>query len=82
MTNVEPIRPGIQVPEREANPDVVALLEEMLTQAKSGELVGFSGAMLYYDGPAARRRAGLASYALIGATQSAVQIMIEEMINR
>lgn len=77
MSNVEPIKPGVLVKERQPNTDTVELLEDMLAMAKAGEAVGFSGAILYFDGVAAVRRAGLASHALTGAVFAALHRMQE-----
>jgi hypothetical protein len=72
MSNVCPIQPGILVPERSPDGDVIELLEDMLAMAQAGEIIGFNGAILFFDGVAARRRAGSGSHALAGACFSAI----------
>lgn len=82
MSNVEPIRKGMVSHERKPDTNCIELLQEMLDMAKAGELVGFSGAFLYYDGIAARRRAGHSNYALIGAVHTAAHIMTRERLEQ
>ncbi len=47
--------------------DVVELFEEMLEAARSGEIIGFAGAVLHGDRSTSRRKAGTSSYAMLGA---------------
>lgn len=58
--------------------DVVEELEEMLEMARSGEIVGFAGAILYHDAATGVRRAGLATRALIGAIETAKFHLLSE----
>lgn len=78
MSNVEPIKPGVMTKEREVDDDTVELLEDMLAMAKAGEISGFAGAILYFDGVAAVRRAGYSGYALMGALMAALHRMQAE----
>lgn len=82
MSNVEPIHAGVLIPQRSVDADTVRVLEEMLAAARSGEIIGFAGAVLLFGGLAARRRAGTGSYSLAGALQSSVHILHREMLDQ
>lgn len=68
MTNkVVPLRDGMMTGERLPNPDCVAELERLLEMARSGEIVGFHGAIAYYDAAAGRSWGGIFTYQSLGA---------------
>ena len=66
VDNVESLY-GDVVISQTPNPATIAVLKDMLEAALSGEIVGFTGAVLHGDRSCSTRYAGLASYALLGA---------------
>ena len=81
MAKVVPLKQGALTYQREPNPATIALLEEMLEEARTGEIVGFAGAVLSFDGLAMRRRAGKVNYNLIGALHSALQAATQDKLD-
>ena len=61
-----------------ANENTVAVLEELLEKAKSGEIVGVCAAILYHDKLAGYRIGGfIGGYAMLGALNVMHQECIE-----
>lgn len=65
--NVRPIS-GQRVQSRlpDVQPDVVKLLEDLLEEARAGQLVGIVSGLVYHDGQGTFARAGLMSLTSVG----------------
>lgn len=58
--------------ERQVSDDVIRVLEDLLERAHSGEVIGFSGAVLVHDGCANFYACGMVGgYSMIGALEMA-----------
>lgn len=80
MSNVTPIRSNVLTQEREPDPEVIRHLDELLNMARSGELIGITGAVLYFDGLAGRVRVGKVGFSSLGACQSALFQATKELL--
>lgn len=78
---VVPLKEGQITYQRDPNPEVIRVLEDLLNQAQSGEIIGFTGAVVYYDAAAGRARAGKVSYSSIGALFAALQAATGEILD-
>ncbi len=67
---------GDAVVTHKPNPDVIKALEEVLEMARSGEIVGFVGAVLHGDDSTTIRRAGYSTRGLIGTLVIAEHLLI------
>lgn len=68
--NVVPLTKHALIPNaRDPNPDVVKLLEELLDQARSGELAGFAIALLHPGDLTSWNWAGRKTRSLLGAIE-------------
>jgi hypothetical protein len=77
MSNVHSLW-GQPTGERDVQPTLVAALEKMLEQARSGEIVGAALVKLHCDGLASWDVAGkVGGYSLIGATTCAQNCLME-----
>ena len=70
----EPVT-DIRVPD----PDVIAKLEYLLEQAKSGEITGICGVMHYYDSTTGRFYKGIVSYAVVGRLETVKLSILEDL---
>ena len=83
---VTPIRPGIAPPERmthaEPDPVIIQYLEELLEEARAGQIQGIVWASLHPGDLTSHGRAGCVTSAVIGkleiAKMSVVKIALEE----
>lgn len=67
MTKVVGIH-GYKPTFKEPNPKVIELLEDLLEQARSGEIIGLSGALLYHDKLSGTVYGGIVgTYGMVGA---------------
>jgi hypothetical protein len=77
-SNVVPIRPGIHIPNQPAkqNEELVRALEEMLAEARSGEIKGLVCARTHHDGATSRVRVGEGNYVrMIGDLFMLIRVM-------
>ena len=75
VSNVVGLRGGSVKPPGEADPDVVAALEQFLEMARSGDLKGCVVAVLHYDETVSGSRAGEQDYRLTGLVMQMVHDM-------
>lgn len=70
---------GAQLPEPgQPNRDTVAVLEDLLEMARSGEIIGVSVAMMHADRSCAYRVVGVVGgYSMIGAMEMGKQVVID-----
>lgn len=69
---------GVIIENCDVHEGLVKELEELLERAKSGEIVGLTGALLHHDKSTSYRLAGLGSRALVGALAVAQHELIED----
>jgi len=72
---------GAPVPEAgKPSPALVARLEELLEQARSGEIQGLAGAALFRDGATVVVSAGLANRTLVGTLAIAQTRVVQDIL--
>lgn len=80
MSKVVSLKPDVPIKDiRQADPNVIEILETALEEAKSGEVTGVAIAKIYFDMQSHQNRAGVMTWAMVGRLQGMVDGVIRDL---
>jgi hypothetical protein len=73
------LRGGEIIPPGEPRPNVIALAEQILERAKSGDLMGLSAVLYHSDDTHSMRSEGRVTYATVGTFERLKHLLLRDM---